>query len=272
MSLTDTAIATWQAEFLGWLRQTESPDASQLGAILDAAQLDAAACLTIYRNSYILRLRECLAQQFPASRYALGADLFNDFADSYLQACPPHSYTLYQLGDRFVNWLTQNRPDRDLPETERESWIDFMLELASYEWRLFQLHDAPGGETLPLADSATPEAHWRLQPSMELQRYRYPVAWYYHQIRAGAKPDFPAPQRIQLALLRQNYRVINYPLNPMHYQFLYSLQQGASINNTLQQLADTSGRSLDELTLSWQNEVRDGWLAAGFFVVGGGCV
>ena len=43
-------------------------------------RLSASERLAIYQRSYISRLRLCLAEQFPASRHALGADLFDQFA------------------------------------------------------------------------------------------------------------------------------------------------------------------------------------------------
>ena len=79
--------------------------------LLPGPRLPAAACLAIYQRSYILRLRKCLEEQFPACRHALGAGLFADFADEYLRACPSDSYTLHELGRRFPQWLQDSRPD-----------------------------------------------------------------------------------------------------------------------------------------------------------------
>ncbi|MFP3656554.1 DNA-binding domain-containing protein, partial [Burkholderia sp. SIMBA_052] len=77
-------------------------DADTIAAtLLPGPKLSASACLAIYQRSYILRLRKCLEEQFPASYHALGAALFADFADEYLRACPSDSYTLHELGRRF---------------------------------------------------------------------------------------------------------------------------------------------------------------------------
>ena len=67
--------------------------------------------------------------------HALGDELFNDFVAEYAREAPPESYTLYDLGRRFTDYLEVNRPDRD--EELRESWIDFIVDLARFERSVF---------------------------------------------------------------------------------------------------------------------------------------
>ena len=43
--------------------------------------------------------------------HALGDDLLNDFVAEYVREAPPESYTLYDLGRRFTDYLEANRPD-----------------------------------------------------------------------------------------------------------------------------------------------------------------
>src|SRR3982751_6908978 len=69
--------------------------------INESSRLNAARHLNIYRQSYIARLRECMKNQFSALAYALGEDLFQMFADQYLDARPSESYTLNNLGKKF---------------------------------------------------------------------------------------------------------------------------------------------------------------------------
>src|ERR1700733_1314411 len=57
-------------------------------------RLSAVRHLNIYRQSYIARLRACMQNQFGALAYALGAELFELFADQYLDSTPSESYTL----------------------------------------------------------------------------------------------------------------------------------------------------------------------------------
>lgn len=67
--------------------------------------------LAIYGNAYYARLLECLRDLFPALVDALGEELFDSFAFSYLQQYPSRSYTLEHLADRFVQFLEETRPE-----------------------------------------------------------------------------------------------------------------------------------------------------------------
>lgn len=234
--------------------------------LLPGPKLSAAACLAIYQRSYILRLRKCLEEQFPASCHALGTRLFADFADEYLRACPSDSYTLYELGRRFPQWLEDNRPDGDQPLEEREAWIDFMIDLAAYERELYRLFDAQGHEGKPWPDAAADDAALILQPCLALAEYRYPVAWYYHEVRAGRSPKFPAALPSYVVILRRDYLTHTYPVTRLHYRFLSLLNEIGDVSRSLETIAAEAGKPVDEVRRSWRNEVRQPWLDAGFFV------
>jgi hypothetical protein len=234
--------------------------------VLPGAHLPAAACLAIYQRSYVLRLRRCLCEQFPATRHALGDALFNDFADEYLRACPSDSYTLSQLGRRFAAWLSQARPDRDLPEDERADWIDFMVDLAHYERELFRLFDAPGHEGEPWPSVDSDDSRLILQPCLALAQYRYPVAGYYHEVRAGRRPEFPAPSPTHLVIARRDHHTTTYPVSPLHRHFLALVGEHGSVERALAEIAAWVQRPLDAVMHSWTTEVRGPWIEAGFFI------
>ncbi|MFC4348615.1 putative DNA-binding domain-containing protein [Kordiimonas lipolytica] len=267
MSANTATLPDMQRWMMEALIAPGSVDAPNLDATFKpGAHIDAAACLGIYQRSYILRLRKCLIEQFPATAHALGEDLFCDFADEYLRTCPSDSYTLYELGRRFAAWIDENRPDRDLPVDERERWIDFMIDLASYERALFHLFDAPGheGRAWPTGDEADDELV--LLPSLVLAHSRFPVAWYYHEVRAGKAPGHPPPAQEFLAVARRDFQTSTYPLSPFHYRFLYAVRQHGNIGAALEELAGWSGRPLADVERSWRDDVRQGWIDAGFFV------
>ena len=260
------ALDALQQWMLSALTARRAVDAARIDDVfLPAARIGAAASLAIYQRSYILRLRQCLAEQFPATRHALGAALFEDFADEYLRDCPSDSYTLYRLGRRFSGWIERSRPDRDAPPDAREPWIDFMVDLADYEYRLFELFDAPGH------DGAWPDVDIDdralvLQPCMALVQYRYPVAAYYHAVRAGRTPAFPAAAITHLAMLRRGWQTSTFPVTPLHARFLERMRGGDSVTDALADIVRWTGRDPDAVARSWADEVRRPWIEAGFFV------
>lgn len=237
------------------------------GRVEPSSRLSAAERLAIYQRSYILRLLKCLAEQFPALGHALGEELFRDFARQYLRDRPPESYTLYDLGRRFPDYLEETRPDREAPEGERETWIDFMVDLARFERLVFVMFDAPGHEGEPLATADTPDASLRLQPCFALAEYRFPVAAYYHQVRQGTDPVLPPAQRSRVAVVRKDYVTRTYPLRTVHYRFLRALQEGRTVEEALARVAEGSGLPLDKARRSWSaaDGIRRRWITAGFF-------
>jgi hypothetical protein len=237
--------------------------------LLPGAHIDATAALAIYQRSYILRLRKCLEEQFPATCHALGEGLFCDFADEYLRSCPSDSYTLYELGRRFPAWLEENRPDRDAAPGARESWIDFMVDLASYERALFHLFDAPGPEGKALPSPETSDDALMLEPSLVLASYRFPVAWYYHEVRAGKTPPVPTSTPQAVAIVRRDFQTTTYPVSALHFRFLTLVRELAGIPPALEAVADWTGRPLDAVQQSWLREVRAPWITAGFFAHSG---
>lgn len=262
------ALQQWM---LSALTAPRGVDAARIDDLfLPAAHIDARASLAIYQRSYILRLRLCLAEQFPATRHALGAALFDDFADEYLRDCPSDSPTLYDLGRRFAGWMEANRPDRDLPPEQREDWIDFMVDLAHYEYTLFTLFDAPGhagaGSDAGWPDAGCDDAALVLQPCLALARYRYPVAAYYHAVRAGHAPDFPAAAASHLVVLRRGFRTATYPVTPLHFRFLEYIRDQGEVPAALSAIAAFTSRDREAVARSWARDVRGPWLEAGFFI------
>lgn len=126
---TDVAPVQFLPEHL----QQQASDATGIETLIeDTKNLNARRHLGIYQQGYIARLRNCMSQQFSALEYALGEDIFVAFADGYLASHPSTHYNLGSLGKEFPNYMRVNRPDAD---TEvNEDWIDFMIELAQFEF------------------------------------------------------------------------------------------------------------------------------------------
>ncbi|HKQ52694.1 MAG TPA: DNA-binding domain-containing protein, partial [Pyrinomonadaceae bacterium] len=135
-------VASAEAQAVG-LR----PDLDALETVVaPSATLSGAERLAIYWRSYHARLLQCFREMFPALLHALGQELFDGFARDYLQRHPSRSYTLDRLADAFPQHLAETRPDAAAPPDERESWPDFIVELATLEWAFLKVYDGPGLE------------------------------------------------------------------------------------------------------------------------------
>jgi hypothetical protein len=169
---------------------------------------------------------------FPALLRALGEDLFNRFALDYLQARPPRSHTLNRLADAFPEHLSETRPDACAPPAERESWPDFIIDLAGLELAFMKVYDGPGveGRRLPagqhvlaLPDRALLDARPALVPSLRLFAFRYPVGAYLSAARRGERPPLPAPEDNFAVVTRRDYRVVIYEVSRGEHALLRKL-------------------------------------------------
>ena len=238
------------------------------GVLTSTDTLSGRSGLAIYQRSYFLRIASCMREQFPALCHALGQEVFNGFTDAYIRAHPPESYTLYDLGRRFAGYLQDSRPDKDAPPSERESWIDFMVDLARFERQVFVLFDAPGQEGKVFATIETPDDRLRLQPCFATARYQFPVAAYYHDVRAKTDPDLPNPEPSFVAFVRTDYLTRTILISEPHHVFLNALVQGCTVDAALDTVADHMQIDRDGVMRSWRDQdgLRRRWIESGFFI------
>jgi hypothetical protein len=245
-------------------------DGERRDALLrESPRLTAAAGLAIYQRGYFLRIASCMREQFPALCHALGEPLFNDFVADYIRDRPPESHTLYDLGRRFAAWLDESRPDCDRPAARRETWIDFMIDLARFERQVFVLFDAPGHEGRPFAEPETPDERLRLQPCFDVGAYDFPVPAYYHAVRKKREAALPPAGRSFAALVRTDYVTRTVPLTEPQYLFLEAMAGGAGVYGAAGAVARRLGTTAEEVVESWHaSGQRRRWIDWGFFIEG----
>lgn len=217
-------IQNWMQSFL------ISPEPNPVKAadfINDSSRLSAARHLNIYRQSYIARLRECMKNQFSALNYALGEELFQMFAEQYLDAYPSNSYTLNTLGKNFPSYLEETRPDAE--SEEKESWIDFIIALANFEFSLSEIFDEHAEEENVLADESVPDEALKLVRVFHLFQHPYPVCRYYLDVVKKKNPELPFEENTWCAVTRCHYRLGLLEINPAQYFFLEKLRRGLSV-------------------------------------------
>jgi hypothetical protein len=258
------------AQIQNWMQSALVPQDAQIKSakpedfINDSSRLTAARHLNIYRQSYVARLRECMKNQFSALAFALGEELFQMFADQYLDAHPSASYTLNNLGRKFPDFLEATRPDA--AQTEREEWIDFIVELARFEYELSVIFDQHAEEEINLADESAPDEALKLVPVFRLFSHRHPVCRYYLDVTQEKAPELPFEAESCCAVTRKNYRLSLVEIKPAQYHFLRRLTTGDSIAQAKEYFVKTYGFEAKKVDDVW-HEWRKNFLAAGFFRV-----
>jgi len=230
--------------------------------INESSRLTAVRHLGIYRQSYIARLRECMKNQFSALAYALGEELFQMFADQYLDAYPSGSYSLNDLGGRFPDFLEETRPDAG--QEDKESWIDFMIQLARFEYTLSLVFDEHSDEEIEPATESTPDEKLKLAPIFHLFYHPYPICRYYLDVTRKKKPELPFEEDSYSVVTRNNYRLSLLEIKSAQYYFLKILAKGDSIAKAKEHFVNNYGFDAKRLDNAW-NHWRKTFITAGFF-------
>jgi hypothetical protein len=235
-------------------------------------RLPAMERVSIYAGAYYTRLLECLGSFFPVFKRTVGADVFASFAAEYLHRYPSRSYTLDRLGDNFVHFLNETRPETN----ENSGWPDFLVDLATLEWAIACIFDGPGTEDSQLL---TPESLQvlpagkftlaRLKPVVCLRvfDFRYPVSAYYSEIRRAVEEQevqVPDPAVEYVAILRRDFVVRRHPLTALEYDLLQAILAGATVGEAIRQSSTKTDLEDDALARVLQSSFYN-WSAAGFF-------
>jgi hypothetical protein len=229
--------------------------------------------LEIYSYAYYARLLECLREEFPVLKHALGAEVFDAFAVGYLQQYPSRSYTLFQLGVNFPRFLAETRPEGGDSERLPADWPEFLIDLATLELTFNEVFDGTGMEGEDLLDAsqlqAVPperllEARLVSVPCLRLLAMRYPVHRYFTAVRRHEDPLLPEPAETWLAVTRRRYVVRHYELSRPAYQVLHALLAGESLGQAIRRAVEAAGTDFEHLPDNLRTWFHD-WAAEGFF-------
>ncbi len=225
-----------------------------------SSALTAVEKLDIYRQSYHLRLIECLRAEFPAVLAALGEELFDGFAADYLESYPPRSYTLNGLGGNFPAYLAENRGRGEDSVPGSPSWVDFLVDLALFERAVTEVFDGPGLEGQQPQTGASlssipadrwPAARLKLAPCLQLLSVQFPVHQYFRRVQRGMSPAIPKTSACYLAVFRRSYIVRTARLSRVQHDLLSSLSKGMPLGTAIERALPEEGcaRPRDELNL-----------------------
>ncbi|MEM9548368.1 MAG: DNA-binding domain-containing protein [Bacteroidota bacterium] len=242
----------------------DSSHASLEDVIHHSQKLSAREHLGIYQRSYIARLRNCMSQQFSALEYALGEDIFCAFADDYLASRPSTHYNLALLGNQFPQYLELNRPDAH--EELKEDWIDFMIELARFEYDLGVIFEMKSEEDYTLATNETREEDLKIVPTCALFHFRFPIRKFYSNFKNKKQPDLPFEKESYCVVLRHNFKLAVYDLHKKQFEFLQLLKQGLDVPLAKIRFKELNQSATTEFDDTW-NKWKERWVKAKFFQV-----
>lgn len=166
------------------------PEASALAerVAVGDERMSSARRVDVYREQFFLRHVGVLRDDFAAVAHLLGDDAFDALARRYLEAHPPESSSLRDLGHALPAFVTREAPYAG----------DLLLEdLARFEWAFVEAFDAADAPPLDAgALAAIPEHAWEdarviMHPAVRLLALRTPAHRYRTEARASSSrsPD-----------------------------------------------------------------------------------
>lgn len=230
--------------------------------------------LAVYANAYYARLLECLEEEFPALRYALGEEIFQAFAFEYLQHYPPGSYTLAKLAANFPRFLRETRPVDDAQNTGAPNWSDFLIDLATLERTYSEVFDSPGAEgcsTLwaeelsSIAPERWSDTRLLTVACLRLLELQFPVHEFAAAVKHGQDPVVPPPCATYLVVSRRNYVVHPRAVSRLEFDMLEGLCAGRSIGEVVALAAESTDSTIEQLSIQLRDWFQR-WSADGLFV------
>ena len=186
------SLTALQQNFRSWLETGTQQAAERFASTAQSG-------LVVYQNNYRSALMACLEESFAQTRAWLGAQEFKALAARYIDACPPHSWSLDHYAAGFPAALVHavaNAPE--------------VAELAALELALAETF--VGADAKPIALTALGSIDWelavlRLVPTARLLPHCTNVAAIYSALSAGqqAPASIRLPEPAILLIWRQQF-------------------------------------------------------------------
>ena len=215
--------------------------------------------VAIYHDAFRARLVECLADDYPALRHALGQSPFETLCHAYITKHPSRSPNLNSFGRRMS----------DFCRSRNEPLAAFSADLAALEWAMVDVvHAAPADGLSEAALATIPPTDWpraRFEPSdiVRVLEFGYPVNAYFQAYNTEGDPSVPEPAWSANAVFRDGPTIWRMDLSPAMHALLDALFGGRALGGALEALA-SSGQLTEEEAPSVMQWFRD-WVRYGFF-------
>jgi hypothetical protein len=227
--------------------------------LLPSRSLTALERLAIYGDAYRARLVECLADDYPALKYAVGDDAFEALCLRYIARHPSTSPNLNTFGRHMAAFC----------HDEERPGLHFEGDLAALEWAMVEVLHAAAAEKLDLATLAgVPAQRWagaRFAPggAVRVVEFGYPVNAYFQAFRMDEAPRVPEKGWAATAVFRDGATIWRMDLSRAMHALLMMLFDGTALGPALEALA-TAGQVTEEEGAQVMVWFRD-WVGHGFF-------
>lgn len=245
-------------------QDTVTPEA--LHYLTPGKELSAKERLAIYVDDYWARCINSLTEDFPGLQHVLGHEKFHALVEKYLVKHPSKSYTLRNLGDKLLDFMTAEYKDADKA---------MCLDMVRFEWAKIEAFDntvLPPFDPLKLTKAQRDNllyASFIFQPHLSLLRLEYPVYEVVDALLSKEKKAIPAPQKREsfTVVYRRDLVVYHKEVEKPYFLLLEQLKHGLALSDAceaiLPVLNESQIKKLERKVTSWfQDCVANKWLSA----------
>ena len=238
------SLAQLQAHFTKHLTLGKTTNQSQTADQEPAAESDALPSLlvkshfspeqliNIYRNNFVISLRELLEQLFPVTQALVGNDYFTQTSRQFINDCPLQEPHLNDYGGNFVSFLDGLKALEQMP---------FIAQMAELEWhldRISHIYHEPNFDFEGLAkigEAKYLNIHFVLADTCHLQTSSMDLIAL-HTDLSEPKKNNPGTQEANYQqqsyiLVLQNHQGESalMPVNHQHWRWLTGLKNGFTL-------------------------------------------
>jgi hypothetical protein len=218
------------AEIQAWM-QSAILDGGAEGAralVRDGNRLTAEARIGLYATGYRLRLIECLRFEYPLLARLAGPTAFDLFAQGYVDARPSRSYTLYDFGAGFADYLEESRPAGDGTPQAAEAVPAALARIERAKAEVLRARGveqaaAPPERPALLEMVGLPACGYRRPDSVRLLDLPFDFTATLSAVGSEGPPAWPRPEPSLLAVARLDYRIACRRLEGWQYDLLAAL-------------------------------------------------
>ena len=219
--------------------------------------------LSIYSHAYRARLREVIANDYPATLMAMGDDLFSALVANYIRTHPSHYFSLRDFG-RNLPCFVADRVQHDAGYRG----MYWLVELTEFEWTLGLAFNAANVSVFTEQDMARipfeiwPELRFIVHPSLHRLNFKWniPEMWLAltsdPPTQVSAERNMDSPWLIWREQLVTRFRSM--PIDER--QALEKVLEGGSFNEVCEELATLMNE--DDVPLRAAGLLK-GWIAQG---------
>jgi hypothetical protein len=220
--------------------------------VSDEGEASVHARLNIYSSGYMARLLDCMYADYAISKKFMGDELFDSFAKAYLMYHPSTSFTLYDLGKDFPDFLDKTKPQPQ--EGIDNSYFDIPATLARVERARQVAMRAPGIENdavntsqVDIQDMLFGTLNINVPECLQLLELNFPMKQFFQAVYREEEYELPSPQKSYMAISRKNYQLVLEEITETQYLLLTECRKHTNLYDAISVLSADQNISSAEL-------------------------